>query len=266
MNRILKILIFALMGVTFMNCCKEPPEPPKPLDPAYDPLAVKRINDLIANNGLKATPDAPETWTFATWNDETPKQLIELELIKTYGYMKGEASFAGLNTLQKLNCSNGYLTKIDLTNCTQLQGLFFNENHLTEIDLTSCTKLRKLACTQNRLTKLNVTNCLQLQLLFLDVNCLIELDLTGLNNLTDFYGYEQHPPAITLYQNEADEYICNISLNNPTFENSAISYSDGILKSTDSNVLYTYFTVQTNKEGFELSGGIKFSYSTTENH
>ena len=62
-------------------------------------------------------------------------------------------------------------------------------------------------------------------------------------------------------QNEAEEYTLNIFLNNPTFTNSAISYSEGILKSTDKNVSWTEFSVQTNKTGFELSGRINFTYS-----
>ena len=250
MKKSVQILIIAFIGVVTVNTAKAQ---------TYDPLAVQRINDLIANNGLQATPNAPETWAFAEWNNENPKKIINLNLGDKY--MEGSASFAGLTTLQTLNCNWGYLTKLDVTNCTQLKTLQCRDNRLTTIDITNCKQLQRIECYQNHLTKLDVTNCTQLQTLWCSVNRLIELDLTGRDKLTEFDGNHQFPPALTLYKNEAEEYTCVILLNNPTFESSAISYSDGVLKSTDTTVLYTPFTVQTNKEGFELSGTMSFIYS-----
>jgi len=273
----LLILIFALMGVMTSKSAQAQ---------TYDPLAVQRINDLIANNSLQATPNAPETWGFAHWNNETPKKIIELQLNIPgggVGYMNGAASFADLTTLQVLNCNWGSLTKVDVSNCTQLITLKCADNRIEEINLTNCTQLQTLICGQNRqLAKLEVTHCTQIQylscmsngLINLDVtsctqlqflsctnNGLIELDLIGLDKLTEFDGSDQSR-RITLYKNETGEYTCAISLNNPTFESSAISYSDGLLKSIDTTVWVTDFTVQTTKENFELSGHIYFDYST----
>jgi len=275
MKNHLLILLFVFIGATAMH----------PLvAQTYDPYAVQVINNLIANNGLNAIPNAPETWEFATWNNENPKQIVELHLSAhhTGVRMKGNASFAGLTTLQKLGIMYNELDKIDVTNCIQLRLFASRDNRLTEIDLTTCTQLQILTCTNNpymsslnltnctqleglecqgnKLTKLDVTNCTQLQYLFCGYNELIELDLRGLDKLTELAGGQQYP-HITLYKNEAEEYTCPISLNNPTFGNSAISYSDGILKSTDKNVTYTQFTVQTTKEGFELSGVMYLYYS-----
>ena len=398
MKKILLPLLFAFIGTATIHTAKAQ---------TYDPLAVQRINDLIVNNGLQATPNAPETWEFATWNDETPKQLTEFRL--TYGNLTGAASFVGLRTLQKLNVYWNSLEKIDLTNCTQLQMLNCEFNTLTEIYLTGCTQLQQLYisyntylskldltdctqlqildctlcylgmldltnctalkelycswnslygldithcpqlrvlkchenyipkldltnssqlqvlvcyqnfltelnlknCTQiqqlfcydnNRLTKLNLTNCAQLQVLncrfsgltelnlanctqlqwvdcsfnrltklvltnctqlqgvYCEYNRLTELDLTGLDNLIECWGFDQNIQLI-LYENETGEYTHTISLNNPTFTHSAISYSEGILKSTTYTALNTGFTVQTNKPGFELNGNMGLSYS-----
>jgi len=261
MKNHLLILLFVFIGATAMH----------PLvAQTYDPYAVQVINNLIANNGLNATPNAPETWEFATWNDETPKKIIELQLNVPgggVGYMNGVASFAELTALQILNCNWGYLTKIDVTNCTQLKTLSCKDNSLTEIDLTNCMQLQTLYCGQNMLTKLAITHCTQLQTLNCWNNNLIELDLTGLNKLTDFFGSAQSPPPLTLYENEAGEYTLAILLNNPTFTDfwgvpcSTISYSEGILKSTDNTVVYPKFTMQTNKDGFELSGTMALHYS-----
>jgi hypothetical protein len=221
------ILILALTGATAMHTAQAE---------TYCPLAVQRINDLIANNNLYATPNAPETWWwFATWNDETPKKIVELQFGQE---MIGNISLAGLTTLQALFLGMSRVTKIDVTNCTQLQKLFCESNLISELVLTGCIELQRLWCYGNKL---------------------LNLDLTNLDKLTEFEGY-QHI-TLTLNKNEAGEYTLPVYLNNPVFTKSAISYSEGILKSTDKTVWNTEFSVQTNKEGFELTGEIRFSYS-----
>ena len=272
MKKVTQILIFAFIGVVTVNTAKAQ---------IYDPYAVQVINNLIANNGLPATPNAPETWDFAIWNDETPKQLIELQLYPPKG-MKGAASFAGLTTLQTLNCAYNQLAKLDLTNCVQLQTLDCHYGtSIAEIVLTNCTQLQTLNCFNNKLSvlglknfkqlqtlicyanqliEIDVTNCTQMQTLNCFANRLTKLNLTGLDKLTDFNGGGQDIP-LTLYKNETGEYTCEILLNHPTFESNAISYSDGILKSTDTTVFYPEFTALTDEEHFTLRGILRLSYS-----
>ena len=107
----LLILIFALMGVMTSKSAQAQ---------TYDPLAVQRINDLIANNGLQATPNAPETWGFAHWNNETPKKIVGINL--SFKNMIGDASFEGLTNLWSLSCLNCGLVGLIIakSNCTFL--------------------------------------------------------------------------------------------------------------------------------------------------
>ena len=315
MKKYLQIFFFAFLGITALHTVQAQ---------TYDPLAVQRINDLITNNGLQATYNAPETWLFAFWNDETPKQLIMLG-VGRWG-LTGAATLAGLKNLQGLGCAENNLTELDVSNCTQLQELYCYKNkltkltltnctalqnlqassnqlteldvstcisllilicsynNLTELDVTSCTQLKGLSCENNHLTELDVTGCTHLnlscrnnRLAELDVtsctkmkylscsqNHLTKLDLSGLDNLQDFeleaYGQKV---SLTLYETGVEEYTCPISLNNPTFGSSAISYSEEILKSTDDIVSSTSFTVQTGKVCYDctLSGTMNFSYS-----
>jgi hypothetical protein len=258
----------------------------------YDPYAVQVINNLIANNGLQATPDAPETWElFTVWNDSIPKQLIEACF---YGYdppfpeLFGEASFEGLTTLQVLQCHyDRKLTKLNLKNCTGLEFLYCYSCSVSELNVTNCTALRVLSCSGNLLTELDLTNCLtrilvcqtnkltklilqgesilnNLQSLSCDENNLTELELTKFDSLKSFEGHNQKV-SLNLCENETGEYTHSILLNNPTFGNSAISYWEEILKSTDNTVSSTSFTVQTGKPGFELSGTMNFTYSNGVN-
>ena len=273
MKKSVQILIIAFIGVVTVNTAKAQ---------TYDPLAVQRINDLIANNGLQATPDAPETWDFAEWNDENPKKIINLYLGPKH--MKGDASFAGLTTLETLNCSFNYLTKLDLTNCPQLQILSCMDNYLTEInfnskqlqrifcsknklskfDISDCDKLYYLDCYSNNFTELDVRNCTQLKELNCYDNHLIAIDLSKLDSLlhvTDFKGHGQNSLPLTLYKNESGIYSLPLNLNSPVFGNTAISYEKGVLISKDSTVFSSSFTVQTGKTGFELSGTMNFYYS-----
>ena len=227
----------------------------------YNSYELQVINNLIANNGLNATPNAPETWEFATWNYELPKQITTLNFYRTYYPipLTGDVSFANFTALENFNCNWNSLTKLDLSNCTVLQNLSCQGNTITELDVTNCKKLKYLSCAHNNLTKLIVTNCTELQDMFCYNNNLTELNLTGLNNLKNFYGSDQKR-FLTLYKNNAEEYTCNISLNNPTLGNSAISYFGGILKSTKIAATKSSFKVHTNKEGFNLSGTLLLEY------
>ena len=246
----------------------------------YDPYAVQLINNLIENNGLQATPNAPETWiNIALWNDETPKQLTHF-IAPEYGGVTGEISFTGLQSLIHFNCGFNSITKLDLSNNPQLLRAWAHYNQLTEINLTNCNKLQQLRLNENKLTKLDLPNSNQELYLtcpgnnlselnlsnckfYSDILCyrnnLINLDLTGLV-IQGFLGNEQSV-SLSLIKNETNEYTCSILLNSPTFEHSAISYYDGILKSTDKNVWDTDFKVQTNHKGCELSGRMRFMYS-----
>jgi len=246
----------------------------------YDPYAVQLINNLIANNGLQATPDAPETWfgVFTGWNDEIPKQLTHFTV--EYGGLTGEISFTGLQSLIHFNCGFNSITKLDLsnnpqllrvwahynqlteinlTNCNQLQQLSLDENKLTKLELPNSNQKLSLSCPENNLSELNLSNCKFFSTILCYENNLTNLDLTGLD-IQGFSGRDQRV-SLTLIKNETNEYTCSILLNSPIFEHSAISYYDGILKNIDKNVWYTDFTVQTNHEGCELSGTMRFTYS-----
>jgi len=246
----------------------------------YDPYAVQLINNLIANNGLQATPNAPETWiNIALWNDETPKQLTHF-IAPEYGGVTGEISFTGLQSLIHFNCSLNSITKLDLSNNPQLLRAWAHNNQLTEINLTNCNQLQQLRleynkltkldspnsnqitffyCARNNLSELNLSNCKYFKEIFCYGNNLTNIDLTGLV-IEKLLGNDQSV-SLSLIKNETTEYTCPILLNSPIFEHSTISYWDGILKSTDNNVWNTKFTVQTNKEGCELSGTMRFTYS-----
>ena len=249
----------------------------------HDPAAVSIINSLIDNNGLTGyAKNDPANWDFAEWDNSTPKRLIELDFWYGGICLTGSVSFVGLTSLEYLDCDESNLTQLDVSGLTNLGELFCGYNNLTQLNVSGCTKLEFLACEENFLTELDVSNCENLEGLFCDYNNLTQLnvsgctklevlvceenhltalDLTGLNALYEFYGDDQSVP-LTLQENTAGNYTRNVSLNNPTFGNSAVTYSGGVLTSSSNTVASTNFTVQTGKNGYELSGIMYFTYGT----
>ena len=137
----------------------------------YAPADVAVINALIANNGLKATPSDPASWSFAIWNNATPRQITELKL--NHSNLSGAASFSGLSQLKALFCDNNNLTELDVTNCSQLVRLWCYDNNLSKLDVTKNTQLTSLLCHHNSISELDVTKNTQLEILRCDKNVLI---------------------------------------------------------------------------------------------
>ena len=298
MKKLLLILALAIVAITAINMATAQ---------TYDPYAVQVINNLIANNGLNATPNAPETWLFAAWNDETPKQITLLLLSETK--LTGNVLCSGLTKLQKLWVEKTSITKLNVSGCMQLKELWCRENKLTELNLTDCFELKELYCSDNCFTQLDVSNCIKLKFLVCNSNYLTEIDISKCTQLealsvdynyftkfearnrdilpmiscegnrlievdvTDsyypygvefFWGYNQNV-SLSLFENELGEYILPVSLNKPTFQNSAITYSNDTLKSTDNTVSKTDFIIKViGHDYFKLVGIMNFSYIPLE--
>ena len=165
--------------------------------------------------------------------------------------------------LTYLECGYNQLNTLDISKNTALRTLYCFDNQLTTLDVSKNTALKGLECDRNQLTTLDVSKNTALTWLWCGYNQLTTLDLTGLNSLTSFVGSNQTPPAFTLSGNSTAGYTCAIALNTPTFGNSAISYSGGIIKSADNTVTTTTFTAQTGQTGKTLSGTLSFIYPGT---
>ena len=150
--------------------------------------------------------------------------------------------------------------RLNIKNCTQLTLLDCRGNSLSKLDTEGCENIRSVYCNNNKITEAYITTTHLCDLHIYD-NCLTSIDLAGYEFVVGhMISLSPQNASHTLYKNKTDDYTCSLLLNNPTFGNSAISYSEGTLKSTDSTVTQTSFTVQTNSI-FELTGTIKFTYS-----
>ncbi|MDR2963290.1 MAG: T9SS type A sorting domain-containing protein [Bacteroidales bacterium] len=251
----------------------------------YDPEEyyapdVEVINNLIRNNGLLANIDDPTEWSFITWSGIIPKRVVTLDISNRN--LSGIASFFGLFNMisddfpdyyTSLNCANNHLLELNLVDCIALRELRCSGNNLTELNVADI-ELRYLSCSYNNLTEL-VTLAGHGATVYCDHNRLTKIILGGTwvyalycwyNQLTSIEGYsdelfaDNQQVSLTLHKNWDGIFSCSIPLKNPIFDNSAISYENGILKSTSSTIASTKFTTSEGSP-VPISGTMYFTYS-----
>ena len=123
-------------------------------------------------------------------------------------YIRSLQGIEYFENLKQLNCSNNYLTELDVSKNTALTKLDCSWNKLTSLDVSKNTALEDLNCWSNRLTSLDVSkntaltslDCADNQLTELDAcknTALTELDCCG-NQLT-VLDVGKNPALATLW-------------------------------------------------------------------
>ena len=143
--------------------------------------AFSTTEEDIAENGQAGTDSEDVTAAFTDPNflaevrkalnlgENDPVTKEACETLKTLSVNnKCIDSLAGIEyftELTELNCSNNWLTSLDVTKCTKLVSLHCSGNQLDELNVGGCTALRSLYCEGNFLTALDVGNCERLEYL-----------------------------------------------------------------------------------------------------
>jgi Leucine-rich repeat (LRR) protein len=170
---------------------------------------------------------------------------------------------SGLTNLYTLICSENSLSMLNVSGCTRLQSISCRDNSLTALDVLECTNLAELNCDNNNLTALNLAKCINLATLWCQNNNLTSLDLTGIDYLTVFFGKGQ-TCMLTLTGSDNNYSTRIIFGNGTTFENTALTYNDGILKSENSQTLISEFFSPAGLMNFGLSGTLTLNYIRTQ--
>lgn len=166
------------------------------------------INETFPDKNLATFMKQFDLDEDGTFNEEEINKITTIDLSGRTEIQ----SLNGINTLtnlQELNCSDMYLTtldvsalsklqtmlasdnqfsQIDLTNNVSLEVLNISSNPLTSIDLTHLTNLSYLNCDQTLLSALDVSNNVNLYFLSLDSTNVQYLDLSKNTKLSDFSG------------------------------------------------------------------------------
>ena len=146
------------------------------------------------------------------------------ELYVAYANIKDLTGIELFPNLEKLDCKNNNLTRLDVSKNTKLTKLYceFNQltgldlskntaltelncqvNQLTSLDLSKNTALTKLDCALNPLTSLDVSNNTALTYLDCNYNQLTSLDLSKNTALTKLYCALNQLTSLDLSKNTA---------------------------------------------------------------
>ena len=246
--------------------------------------------DISGANALKKL-QIDNTLQLTTLNLIGCTNLEEIYIDKT---QLTSLNVEGFTYLKWLFCEHSSLTELNVNGCPNLSTLYVPGNNLTELEVTTCSSLLEFFCNNNHLAVLDVRNLTELEYLYCNDNQLTKLYLGGNEKLWGFDAKNNHlseldytgclyfsPSAsslsgqtvsVALTESATNQYIAALPLLYPTFGNSAISHSEGIIKSTNSGVTSSTFSVVPLNDmvikypqwpeywGSKLSGAMTFEY------
>lgn len=106
------------------------------------------------------------------------------ELYVAYANIKDLTGIELFPYLEKLDCKNNNLTRLDVSKNTKLTKLYCEFNQLTSLDLSMNTALTELNCQVNQLTSLDLSKNTALTKLDCALNPLTSLDVSNNTALT----------------------------------------------------------------------------------
>jgi len=161
-----KTVSFCLLIITQISLSQTTAIP----DPAFENfLEMEGMGDGIPNNGLVLTANINTVTELDVW-DEGISDLTGIE---------------DFTALEILDCTENFLTSLDVSNNLNLWELDCGINQLTSI--IANPNIESLLCDENQLTSLDVSGYLLLDQLWCDFNPIVSLDLSNNVNLFEVY-------------------------------------------------------------------------------
>lgn len=125
------------------------------------------------------------------------------ELYVAYANIKDLTGIELFPKLEKLDCKNNNLTRLDVSKNTKLTKLYCEFNQLTSLDLSKNTALTELNCQVNQLTSLDLSKNTALTKLDCALNPLTSLDVSNNTALTYLDCNYNQLTSLDLSQNTA---------------------------------------------------------------
>ena len=125
------------------------------------------------------------------------------ELYVAYANIKDLTGIELFPNLEKLDCKNNNLTRMDVSKNTKLTKLYCEFNQLTGLDLSKNTALTELNCQVNQLTSLDLSKNTALTKLDCALNPLTSLDVSNNTALTYLDCNYNQLTSLDLSQNTA---------------------------------------------------------------
>lgn len=155
--------------------------------------------------------------------DKSYSGVTDDEKIKS---LKGIEYFTSLKTL---SCRRNLLTKLDVSNNSELEYLECSENQLSALDVSNHQALKELSCAYNhQLSALDVSNCPALKMLECEATHLGALDVSNHPALEKLYCDGAHLSVLVLgnhpnlnYLNFSDNQLASVNIGS-----NALKYSE----------------------------------------
>ena len=125
------------------------------------------------------------------------------ELYVAYANIKDLTGIELFPNLEKLDCKNNNLTRLDVSKNTKLTKLYCEFNQLTGLDLSKNTALTELNCQINQLTSLDLSPNTALTKLDCALNPLTSLDVSNNTALTYLDCNDNQLTSLDLSKNTA---------------------------------------------------------------
>ncbi len=123
----------------------------------YSAESVLAINNLIEHNGLDATKDDPESWSFVNWTTLGDPELKVIEFIELAGQnLHGAVEIANCRALSFISLESNQITSLNITGCPRLDSINISENPLTSINQSVLDRVQWLYCNDTQITALDM--------------------------------------------------------------------------------------------------------------
>ena len=195
-------------------------------DPTFENfLEMEGFGDGIPNNGLVLTSNINTIIELDIWGED----ISDLTGIEDF------------TALEILDCSDNFLTSIDVSNNFNLWELDCGVNQLTSI--IANPNIESLLCYENQLTSLDVSNYLLLDQLWCDYNAIVSLDLSNNIHLFEVYcGDNNALTSLDVKNGNNNEIIEFDATNTP---NLTCIQVDDEAAANNGDVPYNYWIIDT---------------------
>ncbi len=117
--------------------------------------------------------------------DKGEKAKIDKEEPRSFEYKKTTDRITIYGAINKLAINFSQVTKIDLSQNSDIEDLDCYKNFIGELDLSNCSKLKKLECQDNKLAKIILPKSSDFSILRCSSNGLTSLDLSYFTQLEE---------------------------------------------------------------------------------
>lgn len=199
-------------------------------DPNFEKILISQGIDKDGVNGKVLTSSI--------------SKITQLSVYDSTNKVSDLTGIEDFTALESLSCSNGSITKLDVSKNQNLKSLFCSNNLLTSIDVSKNLNLVNLDVSYNNLTAIDVTKNTRLDYLRLTSNQIASVDISQNTSLTSLAVKVNKLTSLDVSKNTA---LTSIEASNNQITNLNVSKNIALTLLAVSNGALTSLDVSNNK-------------------